>query len=121
MDPRHLSVRHPTVAKPHYRSDDDAGGQPLRAGNLGPLDWNDADDASPRAVIFEPNPPFDLREDRVVFAETGIQAGTETPAALPHDDGAAADEVAVVGLDPEALGIRVAAVPRAPLSFFVSH
>ncbi len=63
-----------------------------------------------RAVVLEPDAPGDLREDRVVLAEARVQPGTETPAALPHDDGAAGDDVAVVRLDAQPLRVGVAAV-----------
>src|SRR5262249_26623462 len=74
------------------------------------LDREDADDAAVRAVVFEPDPAVDLREDRVVLAEAGVEARAETASALPHDDRAAGHDVAVVGLDGEPLRIRVAAV-----------
>ena len=44
--------------------------------------------------------PVDLREDRVVLAEADVQAGPEAAAALPHEDRAAGDDVAVVRLTP---------------------
>src|SRR5262249_48098191 len=81
----------------------------------------DADDAAVGAVVLELHAAGDLREDRVVLAEPGVQAGTEAPSALPHDDGASGDKVTVVRLDAQPLRIRVAAVAGAALTFLVSH
>src|SRR5262249_62368084 len=50
------------------------------------LDWENADDPAFRAVILEADASGDLREDRVVLAEPGVQAGAEAAAALSHDD-----------------------------------
>src|SRR5260221_8026064 len=80
-----------------------------------------ADDPPVGAVVLEPHAPGNLREDRVVFSDAGVEAGPEASSPLAHDDRAAADEVAVVGLDAEPLGVGIAAVSRAALSFFVSH
>src|SRR5262245_44377498 len=85
------------------------------------LERLNADDAALGAVVLEADAPGRLREDRVVFAEARVQARTEAPAALAHDDRAAGDDVAVVRLDAEALRVRVAAVTGTALSFFVSH
>src|SRR3954453_8155078 len=85
------------------------------------VEWLDADDPSARAVVLELHLARGLREDRVVLAEPCVQAGLNPPPALAHDDGAAGDDVAVVRLDAEPLRVGVAAVPRAALSFFVSH
>src|SRR3954467_5695827 len=81
----------------------------------------DADDPAARAVVFELHASVGLREDGVVLAQPGVEAGLKTAAALPHDDRAAGDDVAVVRLDAEPLRVGVAAVPRAALSFFMSH
>ncbi len=74
------------------------------------LEGKNADDAAFGAVVFEPDAAFDLREDRVVLAEPRVQAGAEAASALPHDDGAAGDHVAVVRFHAEPLRVRVAAV-----------
>src|SRR5262245_49179215 len=57
------------------------------------FDGMDADDTAVGAVVFELHAPGDLREDRVVLAEPGVQARAKAPAALPHDDRAARDEI----------------------------
>src|SRR5262245_57424225 len=85
------------------------------------LDWQDADDAARRAVILESHASGDLRENRIVFAEPGVAARTEAPAALPHDNGATGHEVAVVGFHAEALRVGIAPIPGTGLPFFVSH
>src|SRR6266851_2958808 len=74
------------------------------------LKWENADHSAAGAVIFEPYTSCDLREDRVVLAKARVQACTEAAAALPHDDGAPGDDVAVVGFHAQPLRVRVAAV-----------
>jgi len=76
----------------------------------GGLDWQDADDASESAVVLEPDPAGDLGKNRVVLATACIDAGLESATALTHDDRAAGNQIAVVSLDTEPLGIRIAAV-----------
>src|SRR5206468_1602968 len=69
-----------------------------------------ADHSAVRAVILEFHAPRDLRKDRVVFAEARVEPRSESAAALPHDDRAAAHDVPVVRLHAEPLGVGVAAV-----------
>src|SRR5689334_20412313 len=85
------------------------------------FDRLNADDPAVRAVALEPHAARDLRVDRIVLAEAGIESRTEAPPALPDDDRAAGDEVAVVRFHAEALRVGVAPVAGAALSFFVSH
>ena len=85
------------------------------------FDRLNADDPPVSAVVLEPHTPGNLREDRVVLADAGVEAGPEASSALTHDDRAAADDVAVVRLDAQPLRVGVAAVSRAALSFFMSH
>src|SRR5262249_2964678 len=73
------------------------------------LDWLDADAAPVAAVVLELHAACDLREDRMVLAETGVEARREPAALLTDDDRAARDEVPVVRLDAEPLRIAVAA------------
>src|SRR5258706_11200625 len=72
-------------------------------------------------MIFELHAPGDFGKDRVVFAAAGVQPGRKPPAALADDDGAAGDDVAVVGFDAQPLRIGIAPVARTALSFFMSH
>jgi hypothetical protein len=44
------------------------------------LQRQDADDPSVRAVILEPDPAIDLREDGVVFAASGVESPAGTGA-----------------------------------------
>src|SRR5204863_1628652 len=81
----------------------------------------DADHAAVRAVILKPDAAGDSGENRIVLAQSGVEARPEAAAPLAHDDGAAGDQIAVVRLDTQALRVRVAAVARAALSFFMSH
>src|SRR5439155_22947381 len=92
-----------------------------RLPNPGLLQRLNADHAAVRAVILEFHAPRDLRKDRVVFAEARVEPRSEPAATLPHDDRAAAHHVPVVRLHAEPLGVGVAAVACAALSFFMSH
>src|SRR5687768_17379722 len=74
-----------------------------------------ADDAAARAMIFELHAPVDFRKQRVVLAEAHVQARPELPAALPHQNRAAGDDVAVVALDAQPLRIAVTPVARRAL------
>ena len=86
------------------------GDSPIHQFPTHQLFWRlNADDPAVRAVVLELHATVDLREDRVVLADPG-ESRAEPPSALPHDDGAAADDVPVVRLDAEPLRIRVAAV-----------
>ncbi len=58
-----------------------------------------------RAMVFKSDPPGGLRENCVVFPETGIESRPEATAALTDDNCAAGDHVAVVGLDAQPLRI----------------
>jgi hypothetical protein len=86
-----------------------------------PFERNHADDAPARAVILELDRPVDLREERIVFAETDVEPRAEPPPALPHEDRSTGDDVAVVAFDAEALRVAVAPVPGTALTFFMSH
>src|SRR5262249_46447445 len=81
----------------------------------------DADEAAARAVVLELDDPGDLGEQRIVLAEADVLAGVEATAALADEDRAAGDEVAVVALDAEPLGVAVAPVARAALTFLMCH
>src|SRR5690349_18708432 len=61
------------------------------------------------------------REHRVVPAEARARAREEGHSALPHDDRAGGNELAVADLDAEPLADRVAAVLRAGSSLLVGH
>src|SRR5262245_13669292 len=85
------------------------------------LDGLNTDDAAVRAVILEFHASRDLRVDRVVLADAGVQARPKAAAALAHDDRAARHDVAIVRFDADALRVRIAAVPGTALSLFMSH
>jgi len=74
------------------------------------LERQHADHAPLGAMILELDLAVDLRKKRVVFAETDIQAGSESTPALAHQYRSAGDDVAVVSLDAQPLRIAVAAV-----------
>jgi hypothetical protein len=85
------------------------------------FDRLNADDPPVSAVVLEPHSPGHLREDRVVLSDPGVEARPETSSTLAHDDCAAADDVAVVRLDPQPLRVGIATVSRAALPLLVSH
>src|SRR5262249_20099285 len=60
-------------------------------------------------------------EQRVVLAAADVPARVVPRAALPHDDAPGAHGLPAVDLDPQPLGIRLAAVARRALAFLVSH
>jgi hypothetical protein len=84
-------------------------------------DWMDADEPPARAVIFELHPAGNLREERVVLAQSDIEAGLKLAAALPDENRTAGDEVAVVALDAETLRIAVPTVARTSLALLGCH
>src|SRR4029453_4693416 len=61
------------------------------------------------------------REQRVILADADIDAGMDDRSALADDDAAGVDRLLAVGLDAEALGFRIAAVPRAAARLFMCH
>src|SRR5439155_270378 len=76
--PRFLPAGHPDAAA--------ASGTPApRAGRRRSIKRLDADDAAVRAVVLELHAARDLREDRVVLAEAGVEARTESTSALADD------------------------------------
>src|SRR5687768_7261816 len=69
-----------------------------------------ADPAAVLAVIFEADRAVHLGKQRVILAESDVEAGLEAATLLPHEDRTAGDDVAVVTLHAEALRIAVASV-----------
>jgi hypothetical protein len=82
---------------------------------------DDADLAPVRTVVFESHPARNFCEERVILAETDIEAGTKAATMLTDENRPPADEVAVVPFHTKALRVAVATVAGTPLSFFVSH
>ena len=73
------------------------------------------------AVVLEADLAVNLGEQRVIFAQPDVQAGFKAATLLPDEDRPAGDEVAVMALDAEPLGVAVAPVAGTALPFFVSH
>ena len=71
---------------------------------------NDADNPTHCAVVFELHAAGDLRKDRVVLADAGVETRPESTAALADDDRAAADQIPVVRLCAEPLRIGIPTV-----------
>src|SRR5262249_53757470 len=78
-------------------------------------------DVDAAALAVEADDPLDQGEQRVVPAAGHVAPGVVARAALPHQDAAGADELAAVGLDPQALAVRLAPVLDRPLPLLVSH
>jgi hypothetical protein len=79
------------------------------------------DESSRHAFIFKLNNPGNLCEERIVLADTNIQAWLEFRAALTNQYRSTGHELAGKALHSEPLGVAVAAVARASNSFFVRH
>jgi hypothetical protein len=60
-------------------------------------------------------------EQAVVFGALDVAASGEFGAALPDDDASSRHELTSVGLDAQALWIRIAAVARRTLTFLMCH
>jgi hypothetical protein len=76
-----------------------------RRSELALFDGKNADDTPASAMVLEADPSLDPCVDGVVFAEPGVQARSESAPSLPDNDSPAADEVTVMGLDPEPLRV----------------
>src|SRR3954453_19492995 len=81
----------------------------------------DADEAAALAFVVEVHDAVDLGEERVVAADADVHAGIETRPALADQNRTAGNELAGEGLDAEHFRLRIAAVARRALSFFMSH
>jgi len=62
------------------------------------------------AAIHELNAAADLGKEGIILAAANVQARLYARAALPHDDGAAGDNLSAEGLKAQPLGVGVAAV-----------
>ena len=75
---------------------------------------HDADDGLlVGALDSELDLAVDEREQRVVLADTDVDAGVHFGPALADDDGSRGDRLAAEGFDAEPFGLRIAAVARA--------
>ncbi len=63
----------------------------------------------------------DLGKERIILADSHIQAGFELGAPLPNDDCSAVYQLAGEALDAQPLGLAISSVTGAPDSFFVCH
>jgi len=72
-------------------------------------------------VILEADDAVGRGKERVVATQADVLPGLPLRAVLPHDDGAAADDLATEALDTEALRLAVATVAARSLTFLVSH
>jgi len=85
------------------------------------VEWKYADDPPAGAVILEPHTSRDLGVERIVFAESDVEARLKPPPALPHENRATGDDVAVEPLHAQALRVTVASVSRTALSLLMGH
>src|SRR5690348_6462397 len=81
----------------------------------------DGDEASALALVVELDHAVDFGVERVVTSHADVDARVELRAALANDDRSAGDELSREALHAEHFRLRVAAVARRSLSFFVSH
>jgi hypothetical protein len=81
---------------------------------------DDVDDAA-AASLGELEEALGLGEQRVVLAHADALAGLEARAALAHDDLAARDDLAGEHLDPQHLGVGVAAVAGGAEALLMRH
>src|SRR3954453_9404844 len=95
-------------------------GEPGPPSNSLPASRNDVHDAA-TAAARELDDARAARVERVVLADPDTLAGLEAGAALAHDDLAAADGLAGERLDPEELGVGVAAVAGGAEALLVCH
>ena len=79
------------------------------------------DDVDFALLFAESNSSVAKGEQSVVATATDVDAGTETGAALTDDDGTSGHILAAESFDTEELGITVATVAAAGLTFFMSH
>src|SRR5476651_2403072 len=73
------------------------------------------------ALDREHNLTGDFRKQGVVLAHADVRPRVHAGAALADDDAACGDQLAAERLHPEALGLRVAAVPGTAACFLVCH
>src|SRR4051794_11915374 len=85
------------------------------------LDGLDPDPLLGFGCVLEPDLARQGREHGVIPAEPGARARKECHSALPDDDRAGRDELAVADLDAQPLADRIAAVLRAGTGFLVGH
>src|SRR5689334_18558374 len=74
-----------------------------------------------RTLLREGHMSGHFCEQRVVAPHADVRPGMHLGAALAHDDGAGADQLAAIALHAEPLRLRVAAVTRAADCFFMCH
>src|SRR3954454_10321377 len=93
----------------------------ITTSKVGLLGGGDADEAAALAFVVESHDAVDLGEERVIAADADVHAGIETRSALADQNRTAGDELAGEALDAEHFRLRIAAVARRALSFFMSH
>jgi len=69
---------------------------------------------------LEANDAVDLGKEGIVFADAHVGAGVEVRAALPNEDVARQNELAVGAFGPKTLGLAVASVTGAAGTFLMS-
>lgn len=72
-------------------------------------------------AALELNLAVGQREDRIVFAQLGVEASEELCATLAHDDRAGLNELSTVGLHAQVLRVGIAAVPSGAGAFLMCH
>src|SRR3954454_3215136 len=93
----------------------------ITTSKVGLLGGGDADEAAALAFVVEVHDTVDLGEERVVAADADVYAGIKPRPALADQNRTTGDELAGETLDAEHFRLRIAAVARRALSFFMSH
>src|SRR3990172_1424334 len=99
---------------PHYSD------VPLRVGLLSG-GRHHAHELPARAVVLEPDETVDEGEQRVVLAQTHVEARLPARSVLTEDDRAAPDALSAERLDAEPLGVAVAPLAAGALTLLVRH
>lgn len=93
----------------------------LCVGGNGCRGGRDADEASSLAFVTKFDETVDFRKKRVITTDSDVHAWVEAGTTLTNENRSAGDELSREALDAEHFRLRVAAVSRRTLSFFVSH
>src|SRR5207253_5570092 len=83
--------------------------------------WSHAHETAAGTFVRKVHDACHLGVEGVVAADADVDAGVELRAALANENRAAGDELPGEALHAEHFRLRVAAVARRTLSFFVSH
>src|SRR3954470_18700137 len=93
----------------------------ITTSKVGLLGGGDADEAAALALVVEVHDAVDFGEERVVAADADVHAGIKPRSTLADENRSAGDELSSEAFHAEHFRLRIAAVARRALSFFMSH